>query len=216
MNQEMKKYEVNSIADNQLIVSGKGDSYLWNKANVLNDFCSPWDSEKPAKIEFKALWDSEKIFFCFTVYDTDIHILKKDDSIDSINNSDRVELFFRSDSSLNPYYCMEIDTKARIMDFIAYPDKNFNFNWSWPKGDLLAQSSVNESSFVVEGAISIASLQKLNLIANNQIETGIFRAKYYKNENSDYESTWISWINPATETPNFHTPSSFGVLILKE
>ncbi|MCV9929925.1 carbohydrate-binding family 9-like protein [Flavobacterium sp. LS1R49] len=212
----MKKYEVNPIAKNQLIVSGKGDSDLWKEAVVLDDFCSPWDSKIPSRIEFKALWDSEQLFFCFTVYDIEIHIEKEDNSIDSINNSDRVELFFRPDKTLNPYYCMEIDTAARIMDFIAYPDKNFNFDWSWPKDDLWVKSSINNASFVVEGAISIASLKKFNLINNNQIETGIFRAKYSKINDTDYQPTWITWVNPVTETPNFHTPSSFGILTLKD
>jgi hypothetical protein len=216
MSQEIKNYEVNLIPKNQLIVSGRGDSDLWNKAIVLDDFCSPWDSKIVSRIEFKALWDSEQLFFCFTVYDTEIHIEDKDNSIASINNSDRVELFFRPNSSLNPYYCLEIDTKARVMDFIAYPDKNFNFDWSWPTDDLLVKSSVNEDYFVVEGAISIASLKKFDLIKNNQIETGIFRAKYSKTDNSDYEPTWITWVNPDTETPNFHIASSFGILTLLE
>lgn len=216
MNEDIKNYEVNLIPQNQLTVSGKGDSDLWNKAIVLDDFCSPWDSKTVSRIEFKALWDEEQLFFCFTVYDSEIHIEGKDDSIDSINNSDRVELFFRADRSLNPYYCMEIDTKARVMDFIAYPDKNFNFDWSWPKDDLVVKSSVDKDCFVVEGAIRIASLKKFDLIKNNQIETGIFRAKYSKTDGHDYEPTWITWVNPVTETPNFHIPSSFGILILKD
>ncbi|MBF7090244.1 endoxylanase [Flavobacterium sp. ALJ2] len=216
MNQEIKNYDVNSIATNQLIISGKGDSDLWKTAVVLDDFCSPWDPKMISRTEFKALWDSVQLFFCFTVYDAEIHIEEKDDSIDSINNSDRVELFFRPDSSLNPYYCMEIDTKARVMDFIAYPDKNFNFDWSWPKDDLFVKSSVNSNSFVVEGAISIGSLKQFNLINNNQIETGIFRAKYSKTDGSNYEPTWITWVNPVTETPNFHVSSAFGILTLKD
>lgn len=216
MNQEIKNYEVNSIPKNELIISGKGDSHLWNKATALDDFISPWDSKLPSRIAFKALWDLEQLFFCFTVYDTEIHIEKKDNSKDSIGNSDRVELFFRPDNTLNPYYCLEIDATARIMDFIAYPDKNFNFDWSWPKGDLLVKSSINKDCFVVEGVISIASLRLFNLINNNQIEAGVFRAKYVKGDSDSYEPTWITWVNPDTETPNFHIPSSFGVLTLKE
>lgn len=216
MNQEIKNYEVNSIPNNELIISGKGDSRLWNKATVLEDFISPWDSKSPSRIAFKALWDLEQLFFCFTVYDTEIHIEKKDNSKDSIGNSDRVELFFRPDNTLNPYYCLEIDATARIMDFIAYPNKNFNFDWSWPKEELLVKSSINKDCFIVEGAISIASLKQFNLIKNNQIEAGVFRAKYVKGDSDSYEPTWITWVNPVTETPNFHIPSSFGVLTLKE
>lgn len=210
------EYEVKLIEKNQLIISGKGNDYLWNQAVVLTNFQSPWDLEKPSKITFKALWDQEKFFFSFTVFDPEIHIEKLDNSFDSIGNSDRVELFFRPDISLNPYYCLEIDTYARIMDFKAYPNKNFDFNWNWPKSDIIVKSSVNKNSFIVEGSITIQSLKDLDLIKNNKIETGIFRAKYTLNKNECMEPIWITWVDPKTETPNFHIASSFGTLILNE
>jgi hypothetical protein len=210
------EYQVNLIKKNQLIISGKGENDIWNQAMVLNDFCSPWDIEKPSKIIFKALWDQEKFFFNFTVFDPEIHIEKLDNSFESIGNSDRVELFFRSDISLDPYYCLEIDTSARIMDFKAYPNQNFDFNWNWPKSDILIKSSVNKNSFTVEGSITIQSLKNLDLIKNNKIETGIFRAKYTLNKNECFEPVWITWVDPKTETPNFHIASSFGTLLFKE
>jgi hypothetical protein len=46
------------------------------------------------------------------------------------------------------------------------------------------------------------------------IEAGVFRAKYNTKNNIQFEPTWITWVNPKTETPNFHTPSSFGKLFL--
>ncbi|MDR6844718.1 sugar-binding protein [Flavobacterium granuli] len=216
MDHEIKEYTVNLIEKEQLIISGKGDDNLWNRAMILTDFYSPWDSKKPLKITFKALWDSEKLFFNFTVLDSSIHIKKEDDSIDSINNSDRVELFFRPDDTMNPYYCLEMDTDARLMDFIAYPNKNFDFKWSWPKDDILIRSSIKKDSFTVEGSISIQSLNDFKLIKNNKIETGIFQAKYSPDKNGNFEPIWVTWINPNTETPNFHIASSFGTLILKE
>ncbi|SHG44655.1 Carbohydrate family 9 binding domain-like [Flavobacterium fluvii] len=216
MNHEVKDYKVNLIEKKQLIITGKGDDNLWNNAMMLTDFCSPWDTEKPSKITFRALWDTEKLFFNFTVLDSSIHIEKQNDSIDSINNSDRVELFFRPDDSMNPYYCLEMDTDARLMDFMAHPNKNLDFSWNWPKDDIVVKSSVKEDSFTVEGSISIQSLNDFNLIKNNKIETGIFRAKYSPDKSGNFEPTWITWVNPNTETPNFHIASSFGILILKE
>jgi hypothetical protein len=213
---ELKEYEVNLIKEKQLTISGKGDDIVWDSAQILTDFCSPWSNEKKSKIIFKALWDREKLFFNFTVFDTTIHIEKKEDSFESIGNSDRVELFFRTNDALNPYYCLEIDTTGRIMDFIAYPNKNFDFNWNWPKNDLIVKSSVNADSFIVEGSISIESLKSFNLVKNNRIETGVFRAKYIKTQSECFEPNWITWVNPNTETPNFHISSSFGNFILKE
>ncbi|QIH40459.1 endoxylanase [Flavobacterium sp. Sr18] len=212
----MKEYEVHLIENKQLTVSGNGDDIAWENAQILTDFCSPWNNKKGTEITFKALWDRENLFFNFTVLDTEIHIEKKDDSFESIGNSDRVELFFRTDDALNPYYCLEIDNTGRIMDFIAYPNKNFDFDWNWPKNDLVVKSSVNTGSFIVEGSISIESLKSFNLVKNNRIETGVFRAKYVKTKNEFFEPNWITWINPNTETPNFHLASSFGVFVLKE
>jgi hypothetical protein len=216
MNLESKEYEVKLIEKKQLLISGKGDDPLWDTAMVLTDFCSPWNDDKQSDIIFKALWDRENLFFNFTVLDTVIHLEKRDESHESIGNSDRVELFFRPDNTMNPYYCLEIDTAARIMDFIAYPDKNFDFNWNWPKNDIEVKSAVNADSFTVEGAISIQSLKRFNLIKNNKFETGVFRAKYNQKEDLSFEPTWITWVNPNTETPNFHIASSFGNFILKE
>ena len=216
MNLESKEYEVKLIEKNQLVISGKGDHPLWDTAMVLTDFCSPWSDEKHSEITFKALWDRENLFFSFTVSDAVVHLEKRDESFESIGNSDRVELFFRPNHTMNPYYCLEIDTAARIMDFIAYPEKEFDFNWNWPKTAIAVKSAVNTDSFTVEGAISIPSLKRLNLIKNNKIQTGVFRAKYNPKEDLSFEPTWITWVNPNTETPNFHIASSFGNFILKE
>lgn len=210
----MKKYKVKSIGNNTIAISGKCDDLKWNSAEALTDFISAWDDEPIKRIEFKSLWNNTHLFFCFKVFDSEVHIDKTDDTVDSIGNSDRVELFFRTDAELNPYYCLEIDPTPRIMDFIAYPNKKFNFDWNWPQKDILVKSHKEKDYFIVEGQITLASLKEFNLIKNNKIETGIFRAKFNQQEDLFFEPTWISWVNPNTETPNFHTPTSFGELHL--
>lgn len=98
------------------------------------------------------------------------------------------------------------------MDFKALPNKNFDFNWNWPEDDINIKSNVEDSFFTVEGSISLQSLETLNILKNGAMETGIYRAKY----NKQNEPTWITWVNPETETPNFHTPTSFGLLQLHD
>ncbi|MEO6173940.1 MAG: carbohydrate-binding family 9-like protein [Flavobacterium circumlabens] len=210
----MKNYTVNRIEENILQINGLADNPLWQQAELLTDFSSPWDNAEPEKIEFRALWDLKNIYFSYTVYDTNIHIDRKDDSVDSIGESDRVEIFFRTDENLNPYYCLEIDPTPRIMDFKASPAKKFDFDWNWPKNDIVIKSHIKEEYFVVEIAISIQSLKNFHLIKDNSIEAGIYRAKYIKAANNLFEPIWISWVNPNTETPNFHIASSFGTLTL--
>ncbi|MEP3838501.1 MAG: sugar-binding protein [Algibacter sp.] len=209
-----KVYNVNYNKHEHVSLTGKGIDKGWEYANVLKDFISPWDDKKTNKIEFKSLWDSNNLYFLFKVFDENVHLNTKDDSIDSIGNSDRVELFFRSNLNMNPYYCLEIDPTPRLMDFMAYPKRKFDFNWNWPSKDIEIKSDIQKDYFTVEGAISLASLKKFNLLNNNIIEAGIYVAKYNKSKNASFEPTWISWINPQSKEPNFHIASSFGILNL--
>lgn len=212
----LKEYQVKFTDQNAKINASDLDFQCWEKANCLTDFCSPWNTDSFSKIEFRALWDFDNLYFNFKVFDGDIHIDQKDDSIDSIGNSDRVELFFRKNEAMSPYYCLEMDTAARIMDFEAFPNHNFDFKWNWPRADLKLEASKEDGFFTVQGKISMASLKALDLIHNNTIETGVFRAKFSEKADSQYEATWISWVNPNTETPNFHIASSFGRFVLVE
>lgn len=216
MKPTLKSYNVVKIDNNQLEINGKGNNPLWKKGMELTDFSSPWDDAPVKKIAFKALWDDENLYCCFEVADAEVYIDTTDNTKSSINNSDRVELFFRSDSQLNPYYCLEMDPSPRLMDFKAKPNKEFDFNWNWPKNDISIKSYFHKGFFTVEIAISLSSLKQLGLLNDGTIETGIYRAKYNKQENASYQPTWITWVNPETETPNFHTPTSFGVLRLVE
>ena len=206
----MKEYQVKLVSENHINFNESLNGSFFEKANCLTDFCSAWNEDPILKIEFRAIWDLENFFFNFRVFDTDVYLDQKDDSFDSIGNSDRVELFFRTNEFLNPYFCLEMDASGRLMDFKAHPNKDFNFDWKWPKKDLDIKTSKDEISFTVEGRISIQSLRELNLIQDNSIEAGVYRAKFSKNEKQEYEPTWISWVNPNTETPNFHIASSFG------
>ncbi|WP_165748703.1 sugar-binding protein [Cellulophaga sp. Z1A5H] len=208
-------YEVHQIEDQNRSVLERSLDVLWDKADKIVDFISPWDSEKIEKIEFQALWDTKNFYFLFKVYDQNIHIDRKDNSIESIGNSDRVELFFRTNKEMNPYFCLEMDPSNRVMDFKAYPGKKFDFDWTWPKDNLTLKSAINKEFFTVEGQISLSSLKELGVIKDDKMEVGVFRAKFNKSEFEDYKPTWISWIKPNSETPNFHIPSAFGVFQLK-
>ncbi|MCM0666314.1 sugar-binding protein [Flavobacterium tyrosinilyticum] len=210
----MKEYHVEIIDKSKKNVSEIMDPVFWEKANCLTDFTSPWNNDPVLKIEFRALWDWDYLYFNFQVFDSEVYIDRKDNSTDSICNSDRVELFFRKDEKLSPYYCLEMDVDERILDFEAYPNWNFDYNWRWPEKQLEIQSVKAQNSFTVVGRISIASLKELDLIHDNIIEVGVYRAKFSKDENGNYEPTWITWVDPNTAEPNFHIASSFGKFVL--
>lgn len=215
MEDQLKKYKVLKVENNQLTITGKAKDTLWDKADVLIDFVSPWDNEIPKRMEFRSLWDEQNFYFCFKVFDNQVYIDTADNSKNSIANSDRVELFFRSNDLMSPYYCLEMDPTPRLLDFKAFPNRNFDFNWNWNEEDITLKSNFNSKGFIVEGKISLESLKKLDLIQNNgNIETGIYRAKYNKNKEDIYEPTWITWVDSKTKTPEFHTKTSFGILCL--
>jgi len=212
----MKTYKVQHIASQNILLSGMGDDHLWDHAHKMTDFNSPWDDAPIKEIDFKALWSDSHLYIKFRVADNQVHINNSDSDIctDTIGESDRVELFFRSNDQLDPYYCLEIDPSPRVMDFKAKPNKDFDFDWQWPSEDLQVKSHISETHFTVEISLSLKSLKELDLLKNNVIETGIYRAKYNKQTDGSFEPIWIPWVNPQTETPNFHIASSFGKLEL--
>lgn len=211
----MKTYKVNKVDANHMDVNGKSDHPLWEKAVVLKDFISPWHIEDIEDIEFRALHDGENLYVSYRVNDSSLHMDTKGNSKKNVDNSDRVELFLRSDKHLDPYYCLEIDPLARVQDFIARPNREFDFAWDWPQKDITIKSYITATCFTVEVAISFSSLMKFELIQKDGIiEAGIYRAKYHQQSNGQFEPHWITWVDPQTETPNFHTASSFGKLKL--
>lgn len=211
----MKTYKVNKIDGNRLTINGKVDHPIWEKAEVLRDFSSPWHFEEIEDIEFRALHDDDNLFISFTVFDASLHIDSTDNSKKSVDHSDRVELFLRSDDKMDPYYCLEIDPLARVQDFLARPNKQFDYLWDWPKEDIEIKSHITSRKFTVELSLTLKSLKRFNLLKKNIIEAGIYRAKYHQQPNGQFEPTWITWIDPKTETPNFHIASSFGKLKLE-
>lgn len=207
----MKTYTMNKVDADQMGINGKANHPLWDTADVLNDFSSPWFEQDTDNMEFRALHDGDNLYVSYKVQDHSLHLDCTDDSKKSVDNSDRVELFLRADKNLDPYYCLEIDPMARVQDFIARPNRAFDYQWDWPKQDITVKSHSTPTGFSVEIAISIASLKRFGLIQNDGVmEAGVFRAKYYQQDNGQFEPTWITWVNPKTESPDFHTASAFG------
>lgn len=208
-------YRVKPIESQNLVITGTSDAKAWDDANKLKDLNSPWDLAPIKPIVFKALYDSDHFYFSFEVQDGEVFTELKDNSKASIAESDRVELFIRADADLSPYYCLEIDTTPRVMDFKAMPNRDFDLSWNWPGGELEVKSNVFSESFIVEGKISLSSLKKLNLLKRDSegmfMEIGVYRAKYNKDDAGNNKPTWITWVDPKTPEPDFHIPDSFGI-----
>ncbi len=212
-------YPVKKITSNSLQLSGTGADDLWQEATAMSDFIYPWREEIPPQTTFKALWDDENLYFLYRAEDEDI-VLKMDSSLSEKMQavaSDRVEIFFKSDDKMDPYYSLEMDALGRVFDSKGKHYREIDANWSWPEGGLILKASQDESGYWVEGAISLASLKELGmLLEGNLLKVGLYRGEYVRMGNDEIDIKWISWVKPDSPTPDFHIPSSFGRLQLVE
>lgn len=209
----LKTYSVKRIT-RALTLSGKGDDLQWKTAHVLSDFHYPWEKEKTPPTTFKALHDGAWVYCLFDVKDSSVYIHVDTNDKSEVAASSRAEIFFKADDKLNPYYCLEIDPLGRVLDYEGTYHRQFNGKWSWPKDQLIVKTNQRNDGYTVEFAVSKASLQKLGLLKDGTLQAGIFRADCVRTS-GETEFKWISWGHPDSPTPDFHIPSSFGLLRLE-
>jgi hypothetical protein len=213
--QMTKTYEVKSIAADALSINGKGDNPIWKQANILSDFQYPWDEGSPPSMTFQALHDRDFLYGLYRVDDPKkILIYQQNNTKREVLTSDRVEIFFRKDDKMDPYYGLELDAAARIYDQEGHFHRKFNSDWTWPAGQLSVKSEINPKGYTLEFAISKKSLLELGLLQQNKIEAGLYRGECIQLTGNKAEFKWISWVKPDSKTPDFHIPSSFGILFL--
>ena len=211
-----KVYNVHRLKTGSLDLTGHGADPKWKQAEKLTDFAYPWDAGKPPITSFSALHDESWFYCLFEVEDPNVIIhIEKNDKWEVVS-SDRVEIFFRVNEKMNPYYCLEIDPKGRVLDYEASFHRKFNYPWSWPSAQLKIKASLVDGGYTVEFAISKESLKKLQILKDNQMEAGLYRANCTQLLDAQSHMKWISWVKPISETPDFHIPSSFGTLSLKQ
>ncbi len=214
--QKTKNYAVNAIQTDQLIINGLGDNPLWQKAEILADFIYPWNEGSPPAMSFQGLHDQDYLYGLYKVIDPKkILIFQNTNHKKEVLASDRVEIFFRKNDKMDPYYGLEMDPLTRIYDYRARYQRKFRQEWSWPEGEVTVKATINDTGYILEFAISKKSLRTFDLIKNNKIEAGLYRGECVQLEGDKAEFKWISWVKPDSETPNFHIASSFGVLELK-
>lgn len=210
-----QEYIVKSIAES-LTIDGKGSDALWSDANNLTDFTLPWNDDEPQQTSFRALWSPNDFYFLYQVLDDDIVAPGKDGDKLGVLPSDRVEIFFKSEGAMDPYYCLELDPRNRVLDYIAKLYRETDFEWSWPAGQLEIKTSQTTNGYMVEGRISLSSLSELGILKDHEMEAGLFRGDYFHTSGVETDVLWITWIVPDSEKPDFHIPSAFGKLILEQ
>jgi hypothetical protein len=215
-NESLPAYQVKKTTQASWEVDGRGGNPAWEQANSLTSFSLPWWDETPLPTEFKALWNEERLYFLFTVEDAELNAKVENNEKMEAASSDRIELFFKIDDEMKPYYCLEIDYLGRILDYKADHYREMHYDWEWPD-EIRAMPTVTEKGYIVEGWISMSSLKNLGLVKENTIQAGLFRADYTKDKSTgELVVRWITWVNPGTERPDFHVASAFGILTMIE
>ncbi len=201
----MQRYLVRHVPDSGL---------NWSDADPLTDFTFPWE-ERPAPLtEFRALWDETHLQFRFHCIDEDLVLPDGPTVKDRVLGADRVEIFFAPDLGLKPYYCLEMSPRG---DVLAY-EANFyrEMNWNWQCNGLQLDAHIEGNRYTVTGSLPLDTLRALNVLkpGSSDFFAGLYRAEFHHMPDGTVHSGWMPWVNPQTERPDFHVPSSFGVLEL--
>ena len=213
---DVKVYHVKKVASD-FEISGKGEQEIWNQAALLTDFRLPWDKTLAQPTSFRALWTDNFYYFFYDVIDLDIVAPGEARNQLNVLPSDRIEIFFKANGQMSPYYCLEMDPKGRVLDYLARYYRDTDFDWEWPENELEVKASIKKDGYMVEGKISLNSLRDLQLLADDHsMDVGLFRGDFYHLNASKTDVRWISWVSPESEKPDFHIPSAFGKLVLEQ
>jgi hypothetical protein len=206
---DQKVYRVKKVD-----LAGNLNAIDWSKSQKITDFISPW-REAPANTSFRSLHDRDYFYFRFEVVEPNILVYRDSDHEEEVVRSERVEIFFRQNDALDPYYCLEMDASGRVFDYQAAHYRKFKPEWGWPDGHLEVIATDTDDGYVVTGKISLESLRALGLLSENRLQAGLFRGRRTSEKSdTDAEFHWVSWVDPQTEQPDFHVSSSFGELVL--
>lgn len=190
----------------------------WNDIGVIEGaFHFPWTAKVAPKTIFRAYKDAEIFYFSFVVYDEDIVYDENWSGESTVDNEDRVELFFAQadaridqpgDTGMPTYYAIEVDPLGRVHDYGMVYYRHIDSSWNME--GLETAAKMEEGMYTVEGSIPIATFKDLGLMSDDgRIRIGVYRAEFSKLEDS-INMEWISWVDPKTKNPDYHVDSSFG------
>lgn len=225
-------YQARYVSPAKIELDGKADEPAWAQAAVEKHFVFPWKQAPAPATEFRALWDEENFYFSYRAQDADIVVLENFREPKDAVLEDRVEFYLCRDELMKDMYCVEIDSRGRVLDYHASYYRNFNFNWDF--AGLEAKGSPLPDGYEVEGRIPLKNIPALGfppIQAGTKVRFGIFRAEFshdrsgkpveqretIHNQGRQFAGPppieeWISWVDPKISEPDFHVPSALGWL----
>jgi hypothetical protein len=225
-----KTYQVRYLPGAKICLDGRADEPDWSRAKVEKDFIFPWKPTAAPATEFRALCDDRHLYFTFQVQDADIVVLDKLRDEEDEVFEDRAEMYFSPDNEMKNYFCMEIDSRGRVFDYRGSYYRQLDPKWNC--AGVEAKSSSLKEGYVVEGRIPLASLEAVGLPPlrpGAKFRCGLYRAEFSHDRSGrpvvQRETIhnrgrrldgpppleeWMSWVDPKTNEPDFHIPSSLG------
>jgi len=187
----------------------------WSAATCLSDFTFPWEETAPAPTEFRALWTPERLHFRFDCRDRDLVLGAGESEKERVLGSDRVEIFVTPDLGLSPYFCLEMSPSGDRYGYRARSYRKFDDTFAWQGLEL--QHGIEDERYCVEGSLPLACLRELGVLKPGAHEffAGLYRAEFSHRADRSVHFGWMSWVDPQTAKPDFHVPSSFGMLELR-
>ena len=201
---------------NSLTIKRAAAKTAWDEIPLLCKLSYPWDKEDHfPETHFKAFHTGEELCFQFKAFCGKPLIYRKEDDKLEVRFSERVELFFREEASMETYYCLEMDPQLRVLDYKARYYRQFDRSWQWPS-NLQLTCCYLENAYTLRGALSLKTLSDLKLLKGNRLEAGVYRGHVHTLKGEDADIRWSTWLKPDCSEPDFHLASSFGQWLLED
>lgn len=197
-------------------IDGKLDEAVWETVPVISgEFRYPWEAVEAPLTVFKAFNDGKNLYFSFSVTDASVLSVEKWDGESTVDDEDRVEMFFAAgpvdlpvEYDIPLYYNIEVDPLGRVHDYSAKYYRAFDSDWNLE--GLESAAVLTDAGYDVEGSIPLKSFEDLALLAADRtMRVGVFRAEFTKPAD-EIIMQWISWVDPKTMVPDFHVDAAFG------
>lgn len=180
----------------------------WNEAMSF-----PWRDEPAPATAFSFQADDQALYFAFRVADENVVLVEGTPGDERlVARGDRVEMFFARDPDLKEYYSLEIDPRGRVLDYRGTFYRRFDNDWDTPGLEVATRQ--RPDGYDVEGRLSPRALEAMgvDLWSVRPLLVGVYRGEFSRRVSGDIDESWISWVRPDAEEPDFHIPSSFGCL----
>lgn len=186
---------------------------------VMEDFSYPWTNTPPPSTRCELQWRGDALHFLFDVEDSDVVVSSDWKGESTVDNEDRVELFFARDEALAQYFCIEVDPLGRVHDYSARHHRQFDSKWRCDGSLTRGQRTPN--GYRVEGSIPRTTFEVIlgkPFKLGTPLRLGVFRAEFRSSERDHPGArvdNWISWVKPDAKQPDFHVPSAFREVTLR-